>query len=208
MYCIGTGTQYIAAKSDNYLYATSNADEARLFSTAQRAGNALVTLPRRFYNISTQWSVRQFNEPEETVKPVVAPVQNTKPTIKKQEMVTTEESEVEFDISEFVDVLNIIADLKSKKNGCLTKLNSELSRVNEEILDIEHFIEFSKLNVPNAYNAYKMLRDTLNERRRIKDAITAATELYNNCDVDKLAESRDTLNNRHYNPRRLPGLFK
>ena len=104
MYCIGTGTQYIAAKSDNYLYATSNADEARLLSTAQRAGNALVTLPRRFYNISTQWSVRQFNEPEETVKPVVAPVQNTKPTAKKQEMIATEESEVEFDISEFIDM--------------------------------------------------------------------------------------------------------
>ena len=148
------------------------------------------------------------NEPEETVKSVVTPVQKTKPTVKKQEIAETEESEVEFDVSEFVEVLNIIADLKSKKDGCLTKLNSELSRINEEILDIEHFIEFSKLNVPNAYNAYKMLRDTLNERRRIKDAITAATELYNNCDVDKLAESRDTLNNRHYNPRRLPGLFK
>ena len=208
MYCIGTGSQYIAAKSDNYLYATSNADEARLFSTSQRAGNALVTLPRRFYNISTKWSVRQFEEPGEVIKPVVTSVTPVNPAEAKQEVVETEKTEVDFDISEFVEVLNIIADLKSKKNGCLTKLNSELSRINEEILDIEHFIEFSKLNVPNAYNAYKMLRDTLNERRRIKDAITAATELYNNCDVDKLAESRDTLNNRHYNPRRLPGLFK
>ena len=208
MYCIGTGSQYIAAKSDNYLYATSNADEARLFSTSQRAGNALVTLPRRFYNISTKWSVRQFEEPGEVIKPVMTSVTPVNPAEAKQEVVETEKTEVDFDISEFVEVLNIIADLKSKKNGCLTKLNSELSRINEEILDIEHFIEFSKLNVPNAYNAYKMLRDTLNERRRIKDAIAAATELYNNCDVDKLAESRDTLKNRHYNPRRLPGLFK
>ena len=205
MYCIGTGTQYMAAKPDNFLYATKNADEARLFSSSQRAGKALVKLPRRFYDISSNWSVRPFEEPEEVAIPVTSLVHNT---TQQQELANTEDSGSNFDVSEFVNALNTIADLKSKKNGCLTKLNSELSRINEEIIDIEHFIEFSKLNAPNAYSAYKMLRDTLTERRRIKDAITAATDIFNNCDVDKIAETRDIMNNRHYNPRQLHGLFK
>ena len=210
MYCIGTGTQYVAAKPDNYLYPTKNVNEARLFSTMQRASAALIKLPRRFYNISSQWSVRQYDE-EHEVDPAPVTTSRADTQSKPAELPakeTFDEPGSIIDDTDYIQVLNIVANLKSTKNGCLTRLNSELSRINEEILDIEHFIEFSKLNVPNAYSAYKMLRDTLNERRRIKDAIAAATELYNNCNVDKIAASRDMLNNRVYKPRQLPGLFK
>lgn len=69
MYYIGTGNKYIATKSDGYMFVTEDLSKARRYSTVQRAGQALVTLPRRFYNISTQWSVRQDitedNEPQE-----------------------------------------------------------------------------------------------------------------------------------------------
>mgnify|MGYP000318989544 CR=1 FL=1 len=59
MYYIGTGNKYIATKSDGYMFVTEDLSKARRYSTVQRAGQALVSLPRRFYNISTQWSVRQ-----------------------------------------------------------------------------------------------------------------------------------------------------
>ena len=53
-----------------------------------------------------------------------------------------------------------------------------------------------------------MLRDTLQERRQIKDTIRVVKELYDNCNVDKLADVKGELENRVYIPRRLSGLFE
>lgn len=208
MYCIGTGGLYIAAKPDNYLYTTEKLDEARLFSTAQRAGNALVTLPRRFYSISSKWAVREvLNSPEPVEEPVLAPkqipVENKTELQSEAPAETTDEQTVDF-----MKIFNGVASLNDCKSGCLTKLNSELSRLNEEITDIEHYIEFSKLNVSDAYRAYKMLRDTLQERRCIKDNIRVVKEMYECCNVKKLSEIRKELDNRVYIPRRLNGLFE
>lgn len=204
MYCIGTGSLYIAARPDNYLYTTEKLDEARLYSTAQRASNALVTLPRRFYEVSSKWAVREvLNNPEPERVPTPAPAPAPTPKLTDEPEATTDEQDVDF-----LEIFNGVASLKDHKNGCLTKLNGELSRLNEEITDIEHYIEFSKLNVPDAYRAYKMLRDTLQERRQVKDTIRVVKELYDNCNVDKLADVKSELENRVYIPRRLSGLFE
>ena len=207
MYCIGTGNLYIAARPDNYLYTTEKLDEARMYSTAQRASNALVTLPRRFYEVSSKWAVREvLNNPEPVEEPTAAPKQipmEHKAELQPEVPVeATDEQTVDF-----MEIFNGVASLNNCKSGCLTKLNGELSRLNEEITDIEHYIEFSKLNVSDAYRAYKMLRDTLQERRQVKDTIRVVKELYDNCNVDKLADVKSELENRVYIPRRLSGLF-
>ena len=207
MYCIGTGSLYIAAKPDNFLYTTEKLDEARLYSTAQRASNALVTLPRRFYEVSSKWAVREvLNNPEPVEEPIAAPKQipaeNKSEPHPEAPIEATDEQTVDF-----MEIFNGVASLNNCKSGCLTKLNGELSRLNEEITDIEHYIEFSRLNVSDAYRAYKMLRDTLQERRQVKDTIRVVKELYDNCNVDKLADVKSELENRVYIPRRLSGLF-
>ena len=208
MYCIGTGNLYIAAKPDNFLYTTEKLDEARLYSTAQRASNALVTLPRRFYEVSSKWAVREVLNPpkpveEPTATPKQIPVENKSEPHSEAPIEATDEQMVDF-----MEIFNGVVSLNNCKSGCLTKLNGELSRLNEEITDIEHYIEFSKLNVPDAYRAYKMLRDTLQERRQVKDTIRVVKELYDNCNVDKLADVKSELENRVYIPRRLSGLFE
>lgn len=207
MYCIGTGSLYIAARPDNFLYTTEKLDEARLYSTAQRASNALVTLPRRFYEVSSKWAVREVLNPpepieESTAAPKQIPVENKSESKIEAPVEATDEQTVDF-----MEIFNGVASLNNCKSGCLTKLNGELSRLNEEITDIEHYIEFSRLNVSDAYRAYKMLRDTLQERRQVKDTIRVVKELYDNCNVDKLADVKSELENRVYIPRRLSGLF-
>ena len=208
MYCIGTGNLYIAAKPDNFLYTTEKLDEARLYSTAQRASNALVTLPRRFYEVSSKWAVREVLNPpepveESTAAPKQIPVENKSEPQSEAPIEATDEQTVDF-----MEIFNGVASLNNCKSGCLTKLNGELSRLNEEITDIEHYIEFSKLNVSDAYRAYKMLRDTLQERRQVKDNIRVVKEMYECCNVKRLAEVREELDNRVYAPRRLSGLFE
>lgn len=207
MYYIGTGNKYIATKSDGYMFVTEDLTKARRYSTAQRAGQALVTLPRRFYNISTQWSVRQDitedNEPQEETQ------SNAKQQTVDHELNETTDIIETFDNDEidYLTLFDEMAELKVRKNGCLSKLQGRLSEINEEITDIEHLIEFSKFNVSDAYAAYKMLRDTLQERRKIKDSIMAVKSLYDNCNVNKLAEDHKQLENRVYKPRRLTKLF-
>lgn len=199
MYYIGTGTQYIATKSNNSMYVTKNLDEARRYSTIQRATNALVTLPRKFYEISSSWGIREDVVEQPTEKNALgentSDENNTDNTIAAPDV-------------DYLGLLGSMADLNTTKNGCLSRLQGKLSELSEEITDIEHYIEFSKLNVSDAYRAYKMLRDTLQERRRIKDSITAAKALYENCDVKEIATTQRQLEDRSYKPRRLTGLFE
>lgn len=210
MYYIGTGRKYIAAKPDGYLFVTEDLDKAKKYYTAQRAGQALVSLPRKFYNISTQWAVRQdISEVEEessTAIEAATPPSESDNTKEDNLSIDTLNSSETCDI-DYLTLFGEMAKLKEKKNGCLTNLQSKLSEINEEITDIEHLIEFSKYNVSNAYAAYKMLRDTLQERRRIKDSIIAVKSLYENCNVNKIATDHSQLENRVYKPRRLTKLF-
>ena len=147
-----------------------------------------------------------LNPPEpvedSTAAPKQIPVENKSEPQSEAPIEATDEQTVDF-----MEIFNGVASLNNCKSGCLTKLNGELSRLNEEITDIEHYIEFSKLNVSDAYRAYKMLRDTLQERRQVKDTIRVVKELYDNCNVDKLADVKSELENRVYIPRRLSGLF-
>lgn len=210
MYYIGTGSKYIATKPDGYLFVTEELDKARRYSTAQRAGQALVTLPRRFYNISNQWAVRQdISEVEEDTDIAVeaAVASSESDNIEEGNLTTDISNNAEMHDIDYLTLFGEMAELKERKNGCLSKLQGKLSEINEEITDIEHLIEFSKYNAPNGYAAYKMLRDVLQERRRIKDSIIAVKSLYENCNVNKIAEDHGQLENRVYKPRRLTNLF-
>lgn len=60
---------------------------------------------------------------------------------------------------------NIAFEAKNRKR----ELNMELSKVDKEISDIKHFIEFHPLNACQGYKMAKMLQECLKERRSIKD---------------------------------------
>ena len=89
--------------------------------------------------------------------------------------------------------------------------NARLSQVDKEITDIQHYIEFNKLNAIEGYKAYKMLRDKLLERRAIKDdyskfqVLTSAkvSDIFDGT----LDENLKALENKTYTPRILNELF-
>lgn len=185
-----------------------NFPDAKLFKDKQKAGQFLVSLPRKLYNISTKWEVKEYNAPN--MDKSFKPLQKIKKPQPQAETPKKDKTNINTAISEvdYVTLLDTVSILKENKNGCLTNLNSKLSDISQEIVDLEHYIEFSKLNACEGYHAYKMLQDTLKKRRKIKDSITAAQSLYENCDVDKLSSCNDYLHNRTYNPRKLTALFK
>lgn len=92
------------------------------------------------------------------------------------------------------------------------ELYSELSRMDKEIADIYHYIEFYPLSASKGYKMAKMLKDCLVQRRAVKDEI----ELLNRISVmsvghvgnGKGRDDLDKLTDKQYTPRILTELFE
>ena len=204
MYYIGTDKTFIRVDKNGQAIATMNFSDAKFFANKQKAGQFLVSLPRKLYNISTKWEVKEFQDLSEDKQ---TEYQENKPP-QTQVKETAINNTVRVPEIDYLNLLDSVSILKDAKKGCMTGLNTKLSDISQKIVDLEHYIEFSKLNACEAYRAYKMLRDTLQDRRKIKDTIAAAQSLYKNCNVEKLSDCNDHLHNRTYNPRKLTSLFE
>ena len=201
MYYIGTGNTFITVDKNGKAIATMNFSDAKLFQNKQKAGQFLVSLPRKLYEISNKWSVREYCSTTDKSSEPQTKSNNTLDILYDQ----PDKNRQELD---YLTLLDSVSILKESKKGCLTDLNSKLSDIDQEISDLEHYIEFNRLNACDAYNAYKMLRDALQKRRKIKDSIIAAQTLYESCDIDTLSSCSNLLHNRKYYPRKLTSLFQ
>lgn len=88
-------------------------------------------------------------------------------------------------------------------------LTKELSTVDGEITDINHYIEFVNLNAAQGYNACKLLKDRLVRRREIKNELTYINSLrQRGFTMKKFNKSNELLTRqRRYTPRVLNELF-
>ena len=109
------------------------------------------------------------------------------------------------------DMISFCSQLKMYEGN----LDLMLSKVDQEICDIMHYIEFNSLDAANGYKAYKMIRDCRLRRRQIKDErekVKAAIQAVGNV---QLIEDLKTclcqikgLEGRTYKPRILEELFE
>ena len=92
------------------------------------------------------------------------------------------------------------------------ELPQELSDVEAEIVDVEHYIEFVLLNARDGYKMYKKLHQLLVKRREIKDELKIVSAITNNYSVkENISTIVGTINgcaNASYTPRVLSSLFK
>ena len=90
-------------------------------------------------------------------------------------------------------------------------LNDELSKVDREISDIHHFIEFECLNAYQGWVVYKLLQKKLLKRRSIKDEIMIAGNVLSSkidyVSLNNVSKSIKGLEHRMYKPRELSDLF-
>lgn len=109
----------------------------------------------------------------------------------------------------------VIAKLKSLNitgfNTEHSELSKRLSKIDQEITDIQHYIELTNLNVVQGYKAYKLLHEKLIKRRAIKDDMWKF-QLLSNVKVSDIFDgtfdkSLAEFNNKTYNPRVLKELF-
>lgn len=197
MWYIGTNNTFITVDKQGKAIATMNFADTKLFKDKQKASQFLISLPRKLYEISSKWEVKEYTKAKDdklnkSDKPL--DILYAQPDKNHQQV-------------DYLSLLDSVSILKENKKGCLTDLKSKLSDIDQEISDLEHYIEFNQLNACDAYKAYYMLHENLQKRRKIKDSIIAAQTLYESCDIDTLSSCNDHLHNRTYTPRKLTSLF-
>lgn len=97
-------------------------------------------------------------------------------------------------------------------SGNTTTLVKQLSKVDRDISDIQHSIEFYKYNAAEGYNAYRLLREKLLERREIKKQLQIINYMESHgLKEDVLEDLIDyvcNIDDETYHPRNMPELFK
>lgn len=111
-------------------------------------------------------------------------------------------------IEMFDDLEKVAQEMKNRR----VYLNSELSKVDKEITDVEHYIEFYPLSACQGYKASKMMKDCLVRRRAIKDEMEAINRI-SIMNVGFIGNGRGRksllkMQDRQYTPRILKELFE
>lgn len=88
----------------------------------------------------------------------------------------------------------------------------ELAKVEREITDIYHAMEFHNYSACNGFKMYKLLQERLLHRRKIKDEIQKIDYIVSGiCEeisVNQIMEKIHGMDHRHYQPRALKELFE
>ena len=113
------------------------------------------------------------------------------------------------EVDEFYDELEACCmQIKNYRS----KLNSEISRVDKEITDIQHYIEFCNLSASGGYKIAAMLKERLSKRREIKNTLERLNRIsVMNTGFIANGKGRDALEkltDKHYTPRILKELFE
>ena len=120
-----------------------------------------------------------------------------------------EEQVLNFDIADFVKELK---DKTEKLENRLQYLYQQLSYCDKKIVDIEHCAEFYSLDIQKGYKLYKILHDTTQSRRAIKNEIQSIQVFLNSnnssLSINNVSKSiYGIYNNKEYTPRIVDELF-
>lgn len=95
------------------------------------------------------------------------------------------------------------------------EVKEEKSKLDLEITDVLHYIEFNNFNAVQGYKLAKMLKDITERRREVKKAETQLDIILNNTISNVSKKSNKIANiekeeycNKQYTPRVLVDLFK
>lgn len=109
---------------------------------------------------------------------------------------------------EIFDELEEIAIRLQKRRD---ELQLELSTIDKEVSDINHYIEFNSLNASRGYIMAKMLKDRFERRRNVKYELEALNKVIT-MQISAVSNGKarsviEKVSNKKYTPRILKELF-
>lgn len=197
-YIITDGSRFIYRNHSGKFVPTSSEAMADTFSKRQADAIFNNSLPKALKSV---FHVEKYDKPPDQVKQV------TKEEIGKN----TEKATISESIQRWLDRVSELNGLRNDAIKRKEELCKQLSDVDKELSDLNHYIEFCSLNAAQGYKAYKMVKDRRIKRRSIKNELAVVDVILEKKISDSMVEEVmkvvHGLDERIYTPRVLNELF-
>ena len=145
--------------------------------------------------------VMKVDKPPELVKQI------TQEKVNENTETPSNSENIQYWIDKVSDLNGLASEALHRKDDLL----SQLSKVDQELSDIDHYIEFVNLNAAQGYKAYKMIKDRRIIRRSIKNELEVLNIILgkkiSETATDEIQKAISGMDKRTYEPRVLNELF-
>ena len=197
-YIITDGERFIYCNHSGKFVPTSSEAMADVYTRKQADGICKNSLPKALKSI---FYVEKYDRPPENVKQV-----SQRDLKNNTEKVMIAEN-IQVWLDKINDMNSLVKDAKKRKEI----LEKQLEKLEDEKLDIEHYIEFQNLNAAQGYKAYKELKICRTNRRRVKNEIEVMniilSQKVKEIITDEIYHKIQDLDKRTYKPRIRTDLF-
>ena len=145
--------------------------------------------------------VMKVDKPPELVKQI------TQEKVNENTETPSNSENIQYWIDKISDLNGLASEALHRKDNLL----SQLSKIDQELSDIDHYIEFVNLNAAQGYKAYKMIKDRRIIRRSIKNELEVLNIILgkkiSETATDEIQKAISGMDKRTYEPRVLNELF-
>ena len=145
--------------------------------------------------------VMKVDKPPELVKQI------TQEKVNENTETPSNSENIQYWIDKVSDLNGLASEALHRKDNLL----SQLSKIDQELSDIDHYIEFVNLNAAQGYKAYRMIKDRRIIRRSIKNELDVLNIILgkkiSETATDEIKKAISGMDKRTYEPRVLKELF-
>lgn len=197
-YVITDGTRWIMRDRKGKYVPTSCEALADVFTNKQATGIFQSNLSKALKSV---FRVQKIDEPSKLIKQI-----SQETAQENTERVSTAEN-----IQRWINKIDGLNGLATEALHRKDELVQQLSKVDQELSDVNHYIEFCNLNAAQGYKAYKMIKDRRIKRRSIKNELQVVDIILSKkiCETatDEIQKAIAGMDQRTYEPRVLNELF-
>ena len=145
--------------------------------------------------------LQKIDKPPELVKQI------TQEKVNENTETPSNSENIQYWVDKVSDLNGLASEALHRKDNLL----SQLSKIDRELSDINHYIEFVNLNAAQGYKAYKMIKDRRIIRRSIKNELDVLNIILgkkiSETATDEIQKAISGMDKRTYEPRVLSELF-
>lgn len=197
-YVITDGSRWIMKDRKGKFVPTSCEALADIFGNKEANSVYQNNLPKALKSV---FRVERYDEPPKLIKQMTH----------DQVQYNSEKVAIADNIQYWIDKVSGLNGLATEALHRKEELVNQLSEVDKELCDINHYIEFCSLNAAQGYKAYKMIKDRRIKRRSIKNELDILGVILgkkiSDSVSDELQKMINGLDGRQYEPRVMNELF-
>lgn len=145
--------------------------------------------------------LQKIDKPPELVKQI------TQEKVNENTETPSNSENIQYWVDKVSDLNGLASEALHRKDNLL----NQLSKIDQELSDIDHYIEFVNLNAAQGYKAYKMIKDRRIIRRSIKNELDVLNIILgkkiSETATDEIQKAISGMDKRTYEPRVLNELF-